>query len=209
MIRLENISKSYGKQTLFSQLNLDIEPGELTAIKGRIGTGKSTLLKIMAGLETSYDGACFVFGQLASKDDKVLASYRLGHIGYIPQDYQLLESLNCFENIALPLAFLKESEVSQQTKVMRVMQELQISHLKDNYPLEISGGQRQLVAIARAMVKNPKMIIGDEPTGALDKKTEDHVLACLKRRQQKGACIVIATHSDAVAASCQKIISLE
>ncbi|SDB07350.1 putative ABC transport system ATP-binding protein [Streptococcus henryi] len=209
MIILENISKTHCKQKLFIQLNMVIESGEMTAIKGRIGSGKTTLLKILTGLDTSYQGICSIFGNVMDKNDKELANYRLQNIGYIPQDYQLLEHLTCFDNIALPLKFLKISPNEQKVKVTNILNELKITHLKDKYPIEISGGQSQLVAIARALVKEPNIIIGDEPTGALDRTTEEEVLRCLKRRQSEKTCIVIATHSKAVAEKCQKIIELK
>lgn len=209
MIVLENIDKNYRKQKVFTKFNMTIESGEITAIKGKIGSGKSTLLKILAGLDTSYHGTCSIFGNLMVKNDKELANYRLQNIGYIPQDYQLLEHLTCFDNIALPLKFLKVSKSELKDKVIKIMKELKITHLKDKYPTEISGGQSQLVAIARALVKEPTIIIGDEPTGALDRKTEEIVLQCLRYRQSKHSCIVIATHSKAVAEKCHKIIELD
>ncbi|HFR3771739.1 TPA: ABC transporter ATP-binding protein, partial [Streptococcus suis] len=134
---------------------MKIEPGEITAIRGKIGSGKSTLLRILAGLDTSYHGTCSIFGHLMIKNDKELAHYRLQNIGYIPQDYQLLDDLTCFDNIALPLKFLKVSKNESNNRVMNIMRELNITHLKDKYPVEISGGQSQLVSIARALVKEP------------------------------------------------------
>lgn len=209
MITLKAINKKYNKNVIFNQFDMQVESGVLTAIKGRIGTGKSTLLNIIAGLDSSYTGTCSIFGNIQPKNDRLLASYRLRHIGYIPQDYQLLEDLTCFDNVALPLKFLKETESARESKVRDIMEELQITHLRDKYPSEISGGQRQLISISRALVKKPSIIIGDEITGALDRITEEEVLTSLKYRQSKDSCIIIATHSQAVAEKCQRVIELD
>lgn len=209
MITLENISKKHHNHKLFTQLNIKIKSSEMTAIKGRIGVGKTTLLKIISGLDKNYQGTCSIFGTVIPKKDKELANFRLEKIGYIPQDCKLIEDLTCFDNIALPLKFLKISKTEQTNKVNNIMSELEISHLKDKYPTEISGGQSQLVAIARALVKEPSIIIADEPTGSLDLKTEEKILRCFKKRECSNSCIIIATHSEEVAKKCQRVIKLE
>lgn len=208
MIELNAICKSYNRNILFDHFNLTIQPGVLTAIRGRVGSGKSTLLNILAGLDTRYDGTYSIFNQIQPKQRSLLTPYRLRHIGYIPQDIKLLDDLTCFDNIALPLKFLKVGEQQLQEMVNGVMEDFQISHLKDQYPTAISGGQRQLVSITRALVKKPSIIIGDELTGALDSTTEKMVLQQLNRRLSKETFVIIATHSQVLSEQCEKCIEL-
>lgn len=208
MIELENLSKSYHHYCLFDKLNLKIQPAVVTAIRGRVGTGKSTLLKIIAGLDTEYEGIYRLFDTIQPKQEKLLTPYRLKHIGYIPQGINLLNHLTCFENISLPLRFLHMPPQEREVMVNEIMDELQIGHLKTKYPGEISGGQNQLVSIARALVKKPAIIIGDELTGALDQESEEMVIHALKRRCSKETVIVVATHSQTLANKCQQIIEL-
>ena len=209
MITLDYLTKNYPHHLLFQDLTMKIKPGELTAIQGRIGSGKTTLLKIIAGLDTSYQGTCSIGGKTYSKNDKILADFRLEHIGYIPQDIQLLEDVTCMENIALPLKFLKHSKSERIKKAKEIMKELGLTDLEEKYPKEISGGQKQMVAIARALAKSPTIILADEPTAGLDKATEEQVLQCLKHRQSEHTYIIIATHSKEVSEQCDQIIELD
>lgn len=213
MINLINISKNFSNENnsikIFKNANLQINKGKLLAIKGRSGSGKSTLLKILAGLDNNYEGDYYFMDKKLSKNNVKLSDFRLKNIGIITQDYQLLPDKTCYENIALPLKILKKNKKVIKKKVDETMNFLGVSQYKNKYPDDLSGGQQQRVAIARAMIKSPKLLIADEPTGALDMESEQEVLHSLKFMISKECTVIIATHSNAVSQWCDYIAEIK
>jgi len=213
MIGLTNITKTYvdgnRKVEIFSSTDLQISQGELVAVKGRSGSGKSTLLRILAGLDWDYDGSYQFMGRTLVKNLTALADFRLKNIGIITQNYQLLPDKNCYENIALTLKGLHKNSTLIREKVEAIMKLLELSQYRNAYPIQLSGGQRQKIAIARAVVKSPTIFIADEPTGALDVQAEQEVLNSLRLALPNDCTMIIATHSDTVAQWCNRRIVIE
>lgn len=209
MIELKDISKTYlikksHEQQIFKNLNFQITNENLIAIKGRSGSGKSTLLNLIAGIDLDYVGSYYFEGQQMTKKMDKLSDFRLKNIGIITQDYHLLTDRKVFDNIAISLNCQKKFNKSTiKEKVNEVLSLLEIAHLKNKYPEELSGGEAQRVAIARALVKKPRLILADEPTGALDEETEDIILTVFQKIATQGNKIIIVTHSDKVANICE------
>ncbi|MCL1989408.1 MAG: ABC transporter ATP-binding protein [Defluviitaleaceae bacterium] len=209
MLELKDISKTYlmkkrQEQQIFKDLNFQITNEKLIAIKGRSGSGKSTLLNLIAGTDLDYVGSYYFEGKKMSKKMDELSAFRLKHIGIVTQDYHLLTDRKVFDNIAISLNCQKKFNKSIiKEKVNDVLALLDIAHLKDKYPEALSGGEAQRVAIARALVKKPRLILADEPTGALDEETEDTILTVFQKLANQGNRIIIVTHSDKVADICE------
>ncbi|MFC0213491.1 ABC transporter ATP-binding protein [Paenibacillus chartarius] len=200
------IHKSYGnkynKQEVLKGLDLSIEEGEFVSIMGSSGSGKTTLLNVLSSIDKVSGGSIRIEGQdITGMKEKQLADFRKRHLGFIFQDYNLLETLTVKENIMLPLSVAKVSRAEAERKFREVAEQLGIYELKDKYPNEISGGQKQRTSAARAFVHEPGLIFADEPTGALDSKSASDLLNKLSlMNQRRGATIVMVTH-DPVAAS--------
>lgn len=213
VLRLEEICKSYscknGTQNVLNQMNLQVFEKEVFAITGKSGSGKSTLLNIMAATLAADSGAMYYRGknmQEASKKER--ASYRREIISYIPQGLYLLEDRDVFNNIALPLQYVKMEKSEIRENVQKISAELSISHLLHKSINTLSGGEKQRVAICRALVKKPEILFADEPTGSLDLVNEKVVLEMFTRLKEQGATIIVATHDATVLDICDKEISL-
>lgn len=210
MIRLQNISKKYlisknREQVIFEGLSLSITNENLIAIKGRSGSGKTSLLKIIAGLDSHYEGQYYLNGVEMSRKEIEVSKIRLENIGIITQNYNLLTDRNVAANIAIALQSKgKISKKALNEKVDETLKLLGIMQLKNKKPQELSGGEAQRVVIARALIKRPSIIIADEPTGALDEETEEAILHIFQDLAKRGNTIIIATHSDKVADICEK-----
>lgn len=204
MIKLEQVSKNFSHLPILHEVNLELKAGSMVAINSLSGSGKSTLLRILAGLDRHYQGNYYLLDKLVPKKDTETASIRQNYIGFIPQDYQLLQDKSVFDNIALPLLFRHESKDIISEKVNQLLHDLQIEHLQDKFPNELSGGQGQLVATARALITNPKILLADEPSSALDEQKEKLILQKFKHIAQKGGLVVISTHSPLVTAFCDE-----
>lgn len=200
------IHKSYGnkfnKQEVLKGLDIRIEKGEFVSIMGASGSGKTTLLNVLSSIDKVSQGSIQIEGkEITTLKEKQLAEFRKRHLGFIFQDYNLLDTLTVKENILLPLSITKTSRQDAETKFQTVATELGIYEIKDKYPNEISGGQKQRTSAARAFVHEPGIIFADEPTGALDSKSASDLLHKLSDMNEKRkATIVMVTH-DSVAAS--------
>ena len=200
MITLENVSKIYELNknhnvTALEQINLQIKEGELVVIKGVSGSGKSTILSLIAALTKPTEGEVVVNEKRISKlPDNFASDYRQQDIGFIFQKYNLIPTLSVKENILLPLVPTNPAEDEAQKKLDKVLEQFQIAHKKDEMVRNLSGGEQQRVAIARAHVNNPKIIIADEPTANLDEKLSLDFIEILKQLKSEGKTIVIATH---------------
>lgn len=213
MVEIRNLKKYYGKgENLVKAVdhtNLTIERGKFTAIVGRSGSGKSTMLHLMGGLDRPDKGRVFIDGEDIFKlNDEQLAVFRRKKIGFIFQDYNLLPSLNVWENIVLPLGL--DNKKVDHNYVMEIIKTISIEDKLKNLPNALSGGQKQRVAIARALASRPSIILADEPTGNLDSRTELEVIALLKTCVTKyGQTLVMITHDETIAQMADEIIVIE
>ncbi|WP_149182478.1 ABC transporter ATP-binding protein [Streptomyces sp. TRM49041] len=190
-------------------IDLDVFPGELVAVMGPSGSGKSTLLTIAGGLDTPTSGRVIVENtDITTADRKTLAALRRRSIGYVFQDYNLIPALTAAENVALPRELDGISARKGRGEAIAALEEMGLGHLSDRFPDEMSGGQQQRVAIARALVGDRRLVLADEPTGALDSETGESVLALLRARCDAGAAGVLVTHEPRFAAWADRVVFL-
>ena len=201
MITLTNLSRIFRTQdvetTALSNINLKVEQGEFVAIMGPSGCGKSTLLSILGMLDSPTTGNFEFSGDDISTYNEVkLAELRKSSIGFVFQSFNLIDELTVFENVELPLQYLKISRSERKQRVEEILKRVSIDHRADHLPQQLSGGQQQRVAVARALVSNPKLILADEPTGNLDSKNGDEVMAMLRELNKDGTTVIMVTHSE-------------
>ena len=213
MVEVRNLKKYYGKGEnlvkAVDRTDLDIERGKFTAIVGRSGSGKSTLLHLIGGLDRPDKGSVRIDGENIFKlKDEALAVFRRKKIGFIFQDYNLIPSLNVWENIVLPIGL--DNQRVDHAYIMEIVKNIGIEDKLKNLPNALSGGQKQRVAIARALASRPAIILADEPTGNLDSKTELEVIALLKACVTKyGQTLVMITHDETIAQMADEVIVIE
>lgn len=203
-VSLKNIKKSYGKKDVLLDINLEITNGSYIAIEGKSGSGKSTLMNII-GLIENYDSGEYYFNNTFIKNSKDYFNIRLENIGFIFQSYNLIPTLSCRENILMPTLYSKSDHVD----VDRIAKDLDIYELLDRDVNILSGGEKQRIAIARALILNPSLIIADEPTGNLDASNREIVFELLKKENAKGRGIVMITHDPSTAAQAKTIYTLK
>lgn len=201
MIRTVNLQKTFQTeevQTLaLNQVNMTVNEGEFVAIMGPSGCGKSTLLNILGLLDNPTNGEYYLNGMEVSKYTETQRTrLRKGMIGFVFQSFNLIDELNVYENIELPLLYMKIPAIERKRRIEQVMKRMSIGHRAKHFPQQLSGGQQQRVAIARAVVTHPKLILADEPTGNLDSKNGLEVMNLLKELNQEGTTIVMVTHSQ-------------
>lgn len=214
MISLRNVEKafSYGpaKTYVLRRIDLDIKPGEFVSIMGPSGAGKSTLLHILGMHDQSWAGEYFFDDVAVHKlDTKKRAALRNSNIGFVFQSYHLLDDQTVFENLELPLSYRDVGKKDRQSIVCDTLDKFQIVGKKDLFPSQLSGGQQQLVGIARAVVANPRIILADEPTGNLHSSQGKEIMDMFKRLNDEGTTIVQVTHSETNAAYGNRIVRLE
>lgn len=214
LIKLKNIKKTYGidegKVEAIRGINLEIEKSEMVAIMGASGSGKSTLLNIIGLLDRQTEGSYEFDGQsIEVLKEKKLASIRNKNIGFVVQNFALIDDYTIAQNVQVPLDYDKYSKSEKKKKVMDLLDKVGIKDKANKLPNQLSGGQNQRVAIARALVNNPEIILADEPTGALDSKTGKEVMDLFQELNKEGKTIIIITHDEKVANSCKRIIKLE
>ena len=200
MIRTVNLNKVFRTEEIetsaLNQVNLHVEKGEFVAIMGPSGCGKSTLLNIVGLLDNPSAGEYYFDGKEVGKlKERNRTQLRKGNIGFVFQSFNLIDELNVYENVELPLIYLKKSARERKEMVEAVLERMKISHRRKHFPQQLSGGQQQRVAIARAVVANPKLILADEPTGNLDSKNGLEVMNLLTELNREGTTIVMVTHS--------------
>lgn len=213
MIKVSNLSKIFRTEeietTALNGVSFSINDGEFVAIMGPSGCGKSTLLNILGLLDNPTDGSYELLGQEVGKlKEKDRTKFRKGNIGFVFQSFNLIDELNVYENVELPLRYLDISAAERKERVTAILKRMNISHRAGHFPQQLSGGQQQRVAIARACVSNPKLILADEPTGNLDSKNGKEVMDLLKELNEEGTTIVMVTHSQKDAAVAQRTIDL-
>ncbi len=195
--------------TALNKVTLGVKQGEFIAIMGPSGCGKSTLLNILGLLEDPTSGSYFFSGEdVSGLKEKKRVERRRGRIGYVFQNFNLIDELNVFDNVEMPLIFIKIRAKERRRRVREVLDRLKISHRSGHYPQQLSGGQQQRVAICRAVVSNPELILADEPTGNLDSKNGTQVMELLSELNREGTTIVMVTHSEWDASYAHRIVKM-
>ncbi|MBP1991913.1 ABC transporter ATP-binding protein [Paenibacillus eucommiae] len=213
LLELSGITKRFKNGTKYQEIleNLDLRiyEGDSIAIKGKSGCGKSTLLNILGGLLPFDEGEMlFKSRNISTLTVNEQAEYRRKNVGFVTQNFHLLDDRNVYDNIALPLQYLRLPKKLVKSMVESVLYDLEIEHIMKRHISTLSGGERQRVAIARAIVKKPAILLADEPTGSLDEETEEFILKIFDKLHQKGMTFVIVTHDDTVSSHCQHIYEL-
>ena len=213
MIKIENVSKSFRTEEVetfaLRGVSLDVNKGEFVAIMGPSGCGKSTLLNILGLLDNPSDGKYILDGtDVSSLKEKQRTGLRKGKIGFVFQNFNLIDELTVEENVELPLRYLNVSASERKTRVKEVLERMGISHRAKHFPQQMSGGQQQRAAIARAVIARPELILADEPTGNLDSKNGQEVMDLLTELNREGTTIVMVTHSRHDAAYTNRVINL-
>jgi bacitracin transport system ATP-binding protein len=215
ILEATKIHKSYGnkwnKQEVLKGIDLSIQKGEFVSIMGASGSGKTTLLNVLSSIDHVSNGEIKIEGNAITRmKEKQLAEFRKNHLGFIFQEYNLLDTLTVKENILLPLSITNTPRKEANEKFETVAAELGILELKDKYPNEISGGQKQRTSAARAFIHEPSIIFADEPTGALDSKSASDLLNKLSDLNQKRkSTIVMVTHDPVAASYCSRVIFIK
>ena len=209
-VNLQKIFKTEEVQTLaLNDVNIEVKEGEFVAIMGPSGCGKSTLLNILGLLDNPTSGEYYLNGTEVSKyTEAQRTNLRKGVIGFVFQSFNLIDELNVYENIELPLLYMGIPSAERTRRVETAMERMAIMHRSKHFPQQLSGGQQQRVAIARAVVSNPKLILADEPTGNLDSKNGKEVMELLNELNKEGTTIVMVTHSQHDAGFAGRIINL-
>lgn len=214
LLSVKNVSRVHRASGVpvpaLSAVSLDVEAGELVAVMGPSGSGKSTLLNIAGGLDRPDEGAVAIDGaDLSGLDAAGLAKIRRQRVGLVFQDYNLIRSLTAVENVALPLELDGRATRSARIEAAAALRDVDLEGLDQRFPGELSGGQQQRVAIARALVGDRRLVLADEPTGALDSTTGEQILALLRRQCDTGAAVLLVTHDSRQAGWADRIVFLK
>jgi len=213
MIQTENLTKTFQTEevetTALNSVNFNVKKGEFVAIMGPSGCGKSTLLNIVGLLDNPSAGTYLFDGVEVSKmRERDRTQLRKGNIGFVFQSFNLIDELTVFENVEMPLIYLKMKASERKERVEAILERMKISHRRKHFPRQLSGGQQQRVAIARAVAANPGLILADEPTGNLDSNNGLEVMNLLSELNNEGTTIVMVTHSQHDADFAHRIINL-
>ena len=216
MLEVQNIKKIYrsrfGKNELeaLKSINFTVDAGEYIAIMGESGSGKTTLLNILALLDRPTSGKVILMGKdLQEIKDSEMAKFRRENLGFVFQDFNLLDNFTVKENILLPLVLSDEKISVMEEKLSKIAKKLSVSDLLNKYPYEISGGQKQRTAVARALISDPKILLADEPTGALDSNSTRELLKVFKDLNQDGETILMVTHSIMAASEAKRVLFIK
>lgn len=213
MISLNHISKTYRSDSVetraLGEVSLQVQEGEFISIMGPSGCGKTTLINIIGMLDT-FDAGLYVFNNIEVKElsEKERVKLRKAHIGFIFQNFNLLDELSVFENIELPLVYLGLKAKERRERVEEILNQIALGHRRHHFPYQLSGGQQQKVAIGRAIVGRPKIILADEPTGNLDSSQGNEIMETLSRLNEGGTTLIMVTHSMNDAAYSNRIVKL-
>ncbi len=215
LLEVQHLQKTYSSRFGGSQVEalrnvtFSVEPGEYVAIMGESGSGKTTLLNILAALDRPTAGEVLLNGRaLSDIREKDMAAFRRSHLGFVFQDFNLLDTFTLRDNIFLPLVLAGRPYSEMEAKLKPLADQLGIAELLDKYPYEVSGGQKQRAAVARALITGPQLVLADEPTGALDSRAADHLLELFGRINEAGQTILMVTHSVKAASHAERVLFL-
>ena len=213
MIKIEELTKIFRTEavetTALNGVSLEVKDGEFVAIMGPSGCGKSTLLSILGLLDNPTSGNYYLDGEeVGHLKERARTNYRKGRIGFVFQSFNLIDELTVEENVDLQLKYLDVPKAERKERVLEILRKVSLSQRAKHYPQQLSGGQQQRVAIARAVVGRPKLILADEPTGNLDSKNSEEVMALLSQLNAEGTTIVMVTHSQHDATYANRVINL-
>ncbi|MUH71903.1 ABC transporter ATP-binding protein [Psychrosphaera haliotis] len=214
MLKIKEIEKSFrnGDEVVkaLNGVSLEISENEFVAFMGSSGSGKSTLMNILGCLDTPTHGEYFLNGaNVASMSDEALSKVRNEHIGFIFQTFHLLPKLDAIGNVKLPLRYSNISDEEATERAVHLLKKVGLEHRMHHKPFEMSGGQRQRVAIARALINNPAVVLADEPTGNLDSRTSEEIMALLTDLHKQGQTIVMVTHEDDIAEFAERVVRMK
>ena len=214
MIKLRNIEKSYktgaGETFVLRRISTEIEKGEFVTIMGPSGAGKSTLLSILGMLDGDWRGEYYLMGEpVHAMKPRARIELNKKYIGFVFQQYHLLDDLNVYENLEIPLSYRNVKRKDRQAIVADILDRFQIVGKKDLYPSQLSGGQQQLVAVARAIIAEPAVILADEPTGSLHSSQGRMIMDLLKQLNREGTTIIQVTHNEEYAQYGDRVIQLK
>ena len=198
------------KVQALTDVNFTVEQGEYVAIMGESGSGKTTLLNIVAALDKATEGRVVLAGQdLSAIRDREIAAFRRDHLGFVFQEFNLLDTFSIQDNIFLPLVLAGKPYAEMVGRLAPIAKQLRIADILEKYPYEVSGGQKQRAAVARALITNPDLVLADEPTGALDSKATDELLRLFSEINQKGQTILMVTHSVKAASHAGRVLFIK
>ena len=216
ILEVNNVKKIYttrfgGNQVqALSNINFSVEKGEYVAIMGESGSGKTTLLNILAALDKPTSGEVLLNGKnLVSVKEKEISAFRRDHLGFVFQDFNLLDNFSLKDNIFLPLVLSGVDYKEMEKRIRPIAQKLGITELLEKYPYEVSGGQKQRCAVARALITNPKLVLADEPTGALDSRAASALLSMFGEINDEGQTILMVTHSAQAASHASRVLFIK
>ena len=213
MLKIENLKKIFRTEEIetvaLNGVSFEVKQGEFVAVMGPSGCGKSTLMNILGLLNNPTSGEYSLLGHEIGKfKEKDRTLFRKGNIGFVFQSFNLIDELNVYENVELPLIYLRIKAAERKQMVEDILKRMNISHRAKHFPQQLSGGQQQRVAIARAVVANPKLILADEPTGNLDSKNGKEVMELLDELNKEGTTVIMVTHSQHDAAYAHRTLNL-
>ena len=213
MLKVENLRKIFRTDEVetiaLNGVSFEVQEGEFVAVMGPSGCGKSTLLNILGLLDNPTSGNYTLLGQEVSAfREKDRTQFRKGNIGFVFQSFNLIDELNVFENVELPLIYLRVRAAERKRRVSEILDRMNISHRAKHFPQQLSGGQQQRVAIARAVIANPRLILADEPTGNLDSKNGQEVMNLLSDLNREGTTIIMVTHSQHDSTYAHRVLHL-
>ena len=216
ILKVDHLKKVYttrfgGQQVqALRDVNFSVEEGEFIAIMGESGSGKTTLLNILAALDKPTEGHVYLGNrELSAVSEREISAFRRDHLGFVFQDFNLLDTFSLRDNILLPLVLAGKPYREMEQRLKPLADKLGITSLLSKFPYEVSGGQKQRAAVARALITEPQLLLADEPTGALDSRTGREVLALLQQLHAAGNTVVLITHDNSIAVQAQRIIRLE
>lgn len=216
LLEVNNLKKIYttrfgGNQVkALSNVVFSVEKGEYVAIMGESGSGKTTLLNILASLDKPTSGEVLLGGKnLVALKESEIVKFRRDNLGFVFQDFSLLDTFSLKDNILLPLVLSRKGYSEMQDSLMPIAEKLGIKNLLEKFPYEVSGGQKQRAAVARALITNPKLILADEPTGALDSKSTDQLLELFSDINKEGQTILMVTHSTKAASHAGRVLFIK
>lgn len=216
LLEVNNLKKVYTTRfggnpvQALSNVNFSVEPGEYVAIMGESGSGKTTLLNILAALDKPTSGDVKLNGKsMAEIKEKEISAFRRDNLGFVFQDFNLLDTFSLKDNIFLPLVLSGKSHEEMEKRIKPISKNLGIEKLLNKYPYEVSGGEKQRAAVARALITNPQIILADEPTGALDSKATDSLLGLFRKINEDGQTILMVTHSVKAASHAKRVLFIK